>query len=77
MEAESEREDAELRKQMDEIEADDEMDPEVKQAMLEAGKKVLGMGGWLNDFNARMEKIIVHCDEIVAKCEDRGSKAKK
>ena len=69
MEAESDREDAELRKQMEEIEANAEMDPEVKQAMLEVGKKVLGMGEWFKDFNARTTDMIAHCDEIIAKCE--------
>ena len=69
MEAESDREDAELRKQMEEIEANAEIDPEVKQAMLEVGEKVLGMGEWLKDFNARTTDMIAHCDEIIAKCE--------
>ena len=39
MQSESDREDAELRKQMEEIEANAEMDPEVKQAMLEVGER--------------------------------------
>lgn len=69
MESESDREDAELRKQMEEIEANAEMDPEVKQVMLEVGEKVLGMGEWLKDFNARTTDMIAHCDEIIAKCE--------
>ena len=69
MEAESDREDAELRKQMEEIEANSELDPEVQQVMLEVGKKVLGMGEWFKDFNARTTDMIAHCDEIIAKCE--------
>ena len=46
-----------------------DVDPEVKQAMLEVGEKVLGMGEWLKDFNARTTDMIAHCDEIIAKCE--------
>lgn len=76
MEAESDREDAELRKQMEEIEANAEMDPEVKQAMLEVGEKVLGMGEWLKDFNASTTEMIAHCDEIIAKCESADRKPK-
>ena len=79
MESESDREDAELRKQMEEVEANAEMDPEVKQAMLEVGEKVLGMGEWVKDFNARTTDMIAHCDGIIAKCEatDRKPKGRK
>ena len=77
MESESDREDAELRKQMEEIEANAEMDPEVKQAMLEVGEKVLGMGEWLKGFHARTTEMIAHCDELIARCEAKEGKSKE
>lgn len=77
MEAETEESNAEIRQIMEQIKADDEMDPEVRKAMLETGEKVLGMDRWVKEFNATTSDIIARCDAFIAKAERLEKKAKK
>ena len=51
MEAEMEKDSAELRAILDEARNDPDLDPEMKRIMLETGEKMLGADGWLRDVN--------------------------
>lgn len=75
MEAETEESNAEIRQIMEQIKADDEMDPEVRKAMLDTGEKILGMDRWMKEFNATTSDIIAQCDAFIAKAERLEKKA--
>ena len=79
MEAEMEKDDAELRAILDETRNDPDLDPEMKRIMLETGEKMLGAGDWIRDINKCTTDVIRHCDEVIAKCDaiDRNAKGKK
>ena len=79
MEAEMEKDSAELRAILDEARNDPDLDPEMKRIMLETGEKMLGADGWLRDVNKFTTDVIRHCDEVIAKCDaiDKKAKAKK
>ena len=79
MEAEMEKDSAELRAILDEARNNPEIDPEMKRVMLETGEKLLGADGWLRDIYKSTTDVIKHCDEVIAKCDaiDKKSKAKK
>ena len=79
MEAEMEKDSAELRAILDEAKNDPDLDPEMKRIMLETGEKMLGADGWLRDVNKFTTDVIKHCDEVIAKCDaiDKKAKAKK
>ena len=79
MEAEMEKDSAELRAILDEARNDPDLDPEMKRIMLETGEKMLGADGWLRDVNKFTTDVIKHCDEVIAKCDaiDKKSKVKK
>ena len=79
MEAEMEKDSAELRAILDEARNDPDLDPEMKRIMLETGEKMLGADGWLRDVNKFTTDVIKHCDEVIAKCDaiDKKAKAKK
>ena len=79
MEAEMEKDSAELRAILDEARNDPDLDPEMKRIMLETGEKMLGAAGWLKDVNKFTTDVIRHCDEVIAKCDaiDKKAKAKK
>lgn len=79
MEAEMEKDSAELRAILDEARNDPDLDPEMKRIMLETGEKMLGADGWLKDVNKFTTDVIKHCDEVIAKCDaiDKKSKVKK
>ena len=79
MEAEMEKDSAELRAILDEAKNDPDLDPEMKRIMLETGEKMLGADGWLRDINKFTTDVIRHCDEVIAKCDaiDKKSKVKK
>ena len=79
MEAEMEKDSAELRAILDEAKNDPDLDPEMKRIMLETGEKMLGADGWLRDINKFTTDVIKHCDEVIAKCDaiDKKAKAEK
>lgn len=79
MEAEMEKDSAELRAILDEAKNDPDLDPEMKRIMLETGEKMLGADGWLRDVNKFTTDVIRHCDEVIAKCDaiDKKAKAQK
>ena len=79
MEAEMEKDSAELRAILDEARNNPEIDPEMKRVMLETGEKLLGADGWLRDIYKSTTDVIRHCDEVIAKCDaiDKKAKAKK
>ena len=79
MEAEMEKDSAELRAILDEARKDPDLDPEMKRIMLETGGKRRGGDGWLRDVNEFTAGGIKHCDEVIAKCDaiDKKAKAKK
>ena len=79
MEAEMEKDSAELRAILDEARNDPDLDPEMKRIMLETGEKMLGADGWLRDVNKFTTDVIRHCDEVIAKCDaiDKKAKAQK
>ena len=76
MEAEMEKDSAELRAILDEARNDPDLDPEMKRIMLETGEKMLGADGWLRDINKFTTDVIKHCDEVIAKCDAIDKKAK-
>ena len=75
MEAEMEKDDAELRAILDETRNDPDLDPEMKRIMLETGERVLGTGDWIRDINKCTTDVIRHCDEVIAKCDAIDKKA--
>lgn len=79
MEAEMEKDSAELRVTREQVRNDPDLDPEMKRIMLSTIEELLGADDWLKDMNKVATDVIKHCDEVIAKCDaiDKKAKAKK
>ena len=79
MEAEMEKDSAELRATLEQVRNDPELDPEMKRIMLKTVEEMLGADGRLRDFNKVATDVIKRCDEVIAKCDaiEKKAKAKK
>lgn len=76
MEEELARESAEFRAVLDKARQDESMPPEMKEAFLAAGDKMLEADDWLKGMYASTTEIIAHCDEMEAKLKALDMKAK-
>ena len=72
---------AQLKAAMEEALANDDLPPEMKKVIREAGTKLLEADEWLREMFDSTEENIKRCDEMIAKVDTlearRGGKAKK